>query len=379
MKSEVFQCASQSRRMSSAAIEPLESRRLFHAVIPAGYTALETVQIRAAAGTYPSDLTLLANTNYFLLATGTVETSANVLHGDAAFIAGSTSATAETTTWGITATAGNTTTTTADWGAFQGDAIYGQNFITATTGNLSFAFANDGTDTISTLAVTVYAAIPAIKVATIRTDNVTGSIAVSSLPSNEAFIPLNNADFDHNGVADDQQGGRVVGDKFLLPITLPAIPGDTASSSIQIHAPKGLRVWMNPDRTGSTVGVDLPANVAHTVYLEATAEQPKNAPVNLKIFLPFSGVSVEQTIPVVAFSLGGPTTATGGTKQVFSSDAPTGKWLTADGGTLDTSTVSIVKKVAYANVVWNNTTAIGYVDFDADSDFIWGWPVEVTA
>ena len=224
MKSEVFKCASQSRRMSPAAIEVLESRRLFHAVIPAGYTALETVQIRPAAGTYPSDLTLLAKTNYFLLATGTVETSGNVFHGDAAFIAGSTTATAETTTWGITATAGSSTTTTAGWGTFQGDAIYGQNFTPTTKGALSFTFANDGTVKISTLAVTVYAAIPAIKVATIRTDNVTGSIAVSSLPANQVFIPLNNADFDHNGVADDQQSGRVVGDKFLLPITLPAIP-----------------------------------------------------------------------------------------------------------------------------------------------------------
>ena len=97
MESEVLMCASPSGRIAHAAMEALESRRLFHAVIPAGYTALETVQIRAAAGTYPTNLTLLAKTNYFLLATGTVETSANVLHGDAAFIAGSTSATAETT------------------------------------------------------------------------------------------------------------------------------------------------------------------------------------------------------------------------------------------------------------------------------------------
>jgi len=379
MESEPFKRASQSHRIAPAAIEVLESRRLFYALVPAGYTALETVQIRPAAGTYPSSLTLLANTNYFLLATGTVETSANVLHGDAAFIAGSTSATAETTTWGVTATAGSTTSTTADWGAFQGDAIYGQNFTPATKGTLSFTFANDGTDKISTLAVTVYAQLPAIEVATIRTDNVTGSLAVSSLPSNQVFIPLNNADWDHNGVADDQQSGRVVGDKFLLPITLPAIPGDSASSDIKIHAPKGLRVWLNPDRTGSTVGVGLPATQARTVYLEADAEQPKNASVDLKIFLPVSGVSVEQSVPVTVFSLGGPATATGGTKQVFSSDSPTGKWLFADDGALDTISISIVNRVSYANVVWSDTTATGYVDFDADDDFIWGWPVEVTA
>jgi hypothetical protein len=369
-----------------AVVENLENRRLFHAVVPAGYVALETVQIRpsatatttAAATLYTTDLTLTSGTTYFLEATGYTRSAANVFHGDAAFMAGTaTTPAASSSSWGITATVGSDTTATSDWGPIQGDNIYGQTFAPTASGALSFTFNDDGLDKISTLAVTVYGVAPTIKVGTIRTDVVTGSVPIASLPAGKVFIPLNNVDWDHNGVADDKQSGAVPGDKFLVPIRLPAIPS-AGAGHIVITAPHGLRVWLNPDRTGSTVGVGLSASVARRVYVEAYAQQSGDAAADLQIALPFDGVTVKEEIPVVAFALGGAATATGGVNEVYSSDAPTGRWLLADGGTLDTGTTAVVKNVDYANVVWNDSNETGYVDFEADDDFIWGLPVEVT-
>jgi hypothetical protein len=379
----LFRRAHGSQALSPTVVEQLEDRKLCFASIPAGDVALGTIQIRPAAGTYNTDLTLSANVSYFLRATGITRTATNAYHGDAAFRTGTTSETptspTETSTWGITANVHTTSTATSGWGAYQGDHIYGQTLTPTAAGALSFTFGNDALDKISTLAVTIYAPEPVIKVATIRTDVVTGSVTVASLPSNQVFLPLNNADWDHNGTADDKQTGAVQGDKFLLPITLPAVTGATGTSHIFIEAPKGLRVWLNPDRTGSTVGIGLRANSSRTVYVEATAEQAKGASVNLRVLLPIGGIQVEQDVPITVFSLGGPTTATGGSKQTFSSDATTGKWRTAVGGTLDTSNISLVHKVSFANVVWNDTSGIGFADFQADADYLWGWPVSVTA
>jgi hypothetical protein len=365
-----------SRPTAPVLAEALERRTLCYASIPAGDAPVETVQIRPAAGTYATDMTLVAGVTYFLRATGYTRTSASAYHGDAAFLTGTTTA---TTSWGISVTVGTTATDPTAWGAFQSDHIYRQTIKPTTSGALSFSFANDALDTISSLAVTVYAPVPAVRVATIRTDVVTGSATVNSLPLRRVFLPLNDADWDHNGLADDKQTESVVGDKFLLPVTLPALTSLTAKSHIFIKPPIGLRVWLNPDRTGSTVGVGLRATTARTVYLEASAEQIGGASVNLRILLPVAGTLVEQDVPVTVFSLVGPAAATGGSKQVFSSDAATGKWRTAVGGTLDTSTVSLVHSVAFANVVWDNTSGIGYADYQADADYLWGWPVQITA
>ncbi len=384
MNSEKRVKTNRRSRQQPVSFEPLENRRLLHAVIPTGYVALETVQIRPTAGTYTTDLTLQAKTSYFLEATGYTRTSANLFDGDAAYphstSTGTTTGTTTTTTssWGITATVGSSSTTDANWGTQQGDGVYGQTFAPTSTGALSFTWANDGTVKISTLAVTVYAPAPAIAIDTIRTDQASSSIPISALPNGRAYLPVNDADFDHNGVADNKQGGAVVGDQFLLPITLPAITGDSTSDQIQIHVPHGLRIWTNPDRTGSALGESFSVTQSHTLYVEAYAEQPHGGTANLKIIVPMDGVKVVQSIPITVFSLSGPTTAVTGTKAIYSSDLAVGHWLTAVNGTLQTGTIANAKGVSYANVIWGTGT-IGYADYDADGDFIWGWPVEITA
>jgi hypothetical protein len=88
---------------------------------------------------------------------------------------------------------------------------------------------------------------------------------------------------------------------------------------------------------------------------------------------------VIEDIPVTVFSMAGAFTATTGEKQVFSSDYLDGKWLSAINGALDTVSVAVVNHVAYANVVWNDTAGIGYADFEANADYLWGWPVQVSA
>lgn len=362
----------------SALVENLESRTLCYASIPAADSALETVQIRPAAATYTSDLTLVQGTTYFLRVTGYTRNSSNRYAGDA--IAEATSTTTTTTTsssWGITTDVGTLSFDPTSWGAAQTDHVYGQYITPTATGALSFVFANDATDQISTMAVTIYGVVPAIHVATIRADSVAGTIPYSSLGSHGVLLPLNDADWDHNGVADDQQTGRVVGDKFLLPIVLPAISTETPTSHIEITVPHGLRVWLNPDRTGSTVGIGLRATKARTVYLEGYAQQPKGAAVDLQISLPIAGAAVTEDIAVTVFAMNGPSTATEGQKQVFSSDYLDGNWLSATNGALDTVSIAVVNHVAYANVVWNDTAGIGYADFEADADYLWGWPVQV--
>jgi len=368
--------ARKNHRASTVVLENLESRTLCYASIAAADSALETVQIRSAAATYTSNLTLVAGTTYFLRATGYTRTSANAYDGDA--VAEATTSTSTTSSsWGITTDVGSLSLAPTSWGASAGDHVYGQYITPTTTGALSFVFANDGTDKISTLAVTIYGVVPAVRVATIHLDTPSSTVPFSSLGSAGVLLPLNDADFDHNGIADDQQSGRVVGDEFLLPITLPAISTVTPTSHIDITAPHGLRVWLNPDRTGSTVGVGLRATKARTVYLEAYSEQPKGAAVDLQISLPIAGAAVVEDIPVTVFSLSGPFTATEGEKQVFASDYLDGKWLSATSGTLDTASVAVVHNVAFANVVWSDTAAIGYADFEADADYLWGWPVQV--
>jgi hypothetical protein len=369
-----------------ATLESLESRRLCYATIPSGYTELETVQIRPASATYTSDMTLVKGTTYFLRATGYTKTAAGAFDTDADHAASTSTSTSTTTTTttttatgGITTVVGSTTVAATGWGSTQTDHIYGQSITPTATGALSFTFADGGTDKTSTLAVTVYSVVPAIKVATIRTDVVIGSTKVSALPNQTVYLPLDDADWDQNGVADDKQSGAVQGDQFLLPVTLPAIATATTTSHILIEAPSGVRVWLNADRTGSTVGVGLRATKARTVYLEGTAEQLDDAAATLRVLLPVAGISMEEDVPVTVFGLAGPTTATGGSKQVFSSDSSIGKWSSAVGGTLDTADISIVHKVAYADVVWNDAAGVGYADFDVDADYLWGWPVEITA
>jgi hypothetical protein len=364
-------------RSPAAVIENLEPRNLFYAPIPAADIALETVQIRPKAGTYTSELTLTQGTTYFLRATGYVRNSLGSYDGDAAGApASSTSTTAAAS--GITVDVGAVSLPTTDWGTAQADHVYGQSVTPTATGALSFVFANDGTPRTSTLAVTIYAAVPAITVATIRNNVAAGVVSVSALPSRTAFVPLNDADWDQNGIADDQQSGRVKGDAFLLPITLPAIADASAKSHLYIDPPHGLRVWLNPDRTGSTVGVGLRVSKPRTVYLEAYAEPAAGTVLTLKIMLPIDGVSLEQDVPVTVFALAGPKTATAGSKQVFSSDARAGEWVSAAGGTLNANTISVVNHVAYANVVWGSTTQTGLADFEADKDYLWGWPVEIS-
>jgi hypothetical protein len=368
--------ATKNSPASFVVLEHLESRTLCYASIPAAESPLDTVQIRPAATTYSSDLTLVAGTTYFLRASGYTRTSANAYDGDA--VAEATTSTSTTSSsWGITTSVGSLSLAPTAWGASEGDHVYGQYITPTTTGALSFVFANDGTDKISTLAVTIYGVVPAVRVATIQADSVSGTIPYASLGSQGVLLPLNDADWDHNGVADDQQSGRVVGDEFLLPVVLPAISTATPTSHIEITPPHGIRVWLNPDRTGSTVGIGLRANKARTVYLEGYAEQTKGAAVNLQISLPIAGAAVVEDIPVTVFSMNGPLTATEGQKQVFSSDYLDGKWLSAVNGALDTVSVAVVNKVAFANVVWSDTAGIGYADFEADADYLWGWPVQV--
>jgi hypothetical protein len=362
----------------SPLIETLEGRRLCYASIPAGDTLLETVQIRATAATYASDLTLVKGTTYFLRATGYTRTAANLFDGDAEFQKTTTTSTTTASSWGITTNVGATPYAPTYWGTQQGDSIYGQYITPAKTGALSFAFANDGTDKISTLAVSIYAAVPAIEVATVKhIDSPGAAVPASSLGTAGVYVPLNDADWDKNGVADDKEAGAVKGDRFLLPITLPAIATATATSHIEIVAPKGVRVWLKADRTGSTVGIGLRSKTAQTVYVEGIAEQPKDAPVDIRISLPIAGTTIEETVPVTVFALSGPSTAATGSKQVFSSDAPAGHWLPAINGTLDTSAISVEKNASYANVVWADTVGTGYADFEVNADYLWGWPVQV--
>ena len=237
---------------------------------------------RPAAGTYTSDITLQKGTTYFLRATGYTRNSSNKYAGDAVAEAASTTTTTTTTTssWGITTDQASTSVAPTGWGAANTDHVYGQYFTPTAAGKISFAFANDATDKISTLAVTVYAPVPAIRVSTIRTDVAGSDVAVSALPSKTAFVPLNDADWDRNGVADDKQSGAVKGDGFLLPITLPAITGGASNAHLLIVAPHGLRVWLNPDRTGSTVGVGLRVTKARTVYVE---RMPSNRTTSSRI------------------------------------------------------------------------------------------------
>jgi hypothetical protein len=196
-----------------------------------------------------------------------------------------------------------------------------------------------------------------------------------------AYIPLNTNDWDHNGLTDDLQTAKVPSDKFLLPITLPAIAGDAQTAHLQISVPHGLRVWLNPDRSGVATGVGLRVSKPRTVYVEAIDEQPHHAAADLTITFPIDGVTQSESLPIVPFTLAGPTTAANGATQVFSSDATVGQWSAADSGTLNAT--ATVKGVQFANVTWADTasdsTIQGLVDFDVDPDFVWAWGVQIEA
>ena len=286
--------------------EPLENRRMLYASIPAGYTALETVQIRNKTGTYSSGLTLDKGTSYFIRASAQ-SSPARKFHSDAAFMVGTTPVTTGLSTTippvaapGVVVVAGSTAA--PGFGAFQSDHVYGQTIMPTAPAPLSFTYTADTAGTISTLAVTVYAAVPAVRVATVRTNRATGSIAINTLPATGVSIPLNNADFDHNGVADDKQPGAVHNDGFLLPITLPKVTGATKRSHYVITVPKSLRVWLNPDRSGSAAGIGIRETINRTVYLEARSELPVGTVENVRIAQAYDGATIVQNLRVTPFA-----------------------------------------------------------------------------
>ncbi len=355
--------------------EPLEDRRLLSATIPANYSKLQTVQIRPLAATYPATVTLLKGVSYFIVADGQTLTSGAAYHGDAAFAAG---ATAAATTWGISVIQGTTSGSPADWGAFQADHVYGQTITPTADESVSFSFANDAKDAASTLAVTIYGPNPSVQVSKMVNNVATGFVANSTLSTTGIYIPVNNADWDKNGTADNVQTGAVNNDQFLIPIKLPVVAGAKPGAMYTFQVPKGLRLWANHNRTGKAQDIALPANKTHVVYLEGVSEQPKVKAVKLKVFVPYLGKMTEQDVKVTVFRLNGNPIAAGNSTHLFKSDSPAGTFTSAVGGKLDTAGITKVSGTTTASITWNNTSATDLAVFSPDADFAWGWPVDVT-
>ena len=220
----------------------------------------------------------------------------------------------------------------------------------------------------------------ALQVATINDGSaVAGSfLSQADMHGAGAFVPLDNNDWDYLYGTDMNQSGAVVGDKYLLPVTLAPLATAKAGDVYYLEAAAGTRVWKNADRTGLVYDdTTFPANATTTVYIEGIADTT-TASFTSELFLDavIHGQSFHHAAScnITVFTITGPLDVPGNGTYDYSSDQ-FGTWMTPTGGMAHDNTGNPGVQV----ITWNNAAEFGEATFSAGSsgNYVWSCQVNV--
>jgi hypothetical protein len=228
---------------------------------------------------------------------------------------------------------------------------------------------------------TMVPSVPVLDVATINHGTVSGWLPAAEKLTPGAFVPLDNNDWDYDGVPDLKDQHGVVGDHYLLPMKLRAVaPVNGGHYTMEIAVPLGnplpVRIWGNADRTdllSSRAGAPFVLPIGKTVYIEGVAEG--YAQLILGVPDKAGVMSYSQALAVSVFTMDGALDVPGGGTYNYTGDNPGGQWITPTGS-------SAPMGISNPNSVWikwDNTAEVGFANYEASPDYIWSCGVNVVS
>jgi len=228
-----------------------------------------------------------------------------------------------------------------------------------------------GADDPSSTTAPATAIDPKMQVATILDNYPNGYLTDAQLASQGAYVPLDNGDWDYNGVEDLKQSEQVPDDQYLLPVLLSAIPGASNADSYTLQASGGIKIWMNNQ---NVAGKQIPANVDNTVYVEGVAVAQSS---RITASLLLNGLTYTLSpAPINVFEMDGPLDVPGDASYRYSAGYVPGsaQWQSSANAS---SMTQVAGPTTATQVVWKNQPAVANLPLEVDQNYTWQMDVNV--